>query len=110
MTTPPRSILPNQNQLQNNCALNGSIFKSTKGSIPDSVQDSLKNYGPKTVENYTRCCRNLAKHYMRSPEQLEEADIRAFLLYLVRERKVSAADLSSHLAAIKVNSESVEAQ
>lgn len=61
----------------------------------------LKNYSPKTVENYIRCCRNLAKHYMRPPEQLEEADIRAFLLHLVRERKVSAADLSVHLAAIK---------
>lgn len=61
----------------------------------------LKNYSPKTVESYIRCCRNLAKHYMRPPEHLEEEEIRAFLLYLIRDRKASAADLAMHLAAIK---------
>jgi len=39
---------------------------------------------------------------MRPPEQLEEADIRDFLLHLIQERKVSAPDLSVHLAAIKL--------
>ncbi len=61
----------------------------------------LKNYSENTVQSYLRCCRNLAKHYMRSPQELREQEIRAFLLYLRQERKVSAADLRMHVAAIK---------
>jgi len=62
---------------------------------------TLKNYSSNTVQAYLRCCRNLAKYYRRSPEQLEEQEIRAFLLYLVQDRKVSASDLRMHVAAIK---------
>jgi len=62
---------------------------------------SLKNYSRNTVQAYLRCCRNLAKHYLRSPEELEEKEIRAFLLYLIQERQVSASDLRMHVAGIK---------
>jgi len=62
---------------------------------------SLKNYSQNTVQAYLRCCRNLAKHYLRSPEELEENEIRAFLLYLIRERQTSASDLRMHVAGIK---------
>jgi len=62
---------------------------------------TLKNYSRDTAQAYLRCCRNLAKHYRRSPEQLEEQEIRAFLLYLVRDRKVSVAGLRMHVAGIK---------
>jgi site-specific recombinase XerD len=48
-----------------------------------------------------RCCRNLAKHYLRSPEELGEQEIRDFLLHLVRDRKASPANLRMHVAAIK---------
>jgi integrase/recombinase XerD len=62
---------------------------------------TLKNYSPSTAQAYLRCCRNLAKHYRRPPEQLEEQEIRAFLLYLVQDRKVSVSDLRMHVAGIK---------
>ena len=62
---------------------------------------SLKNYSQNTGQAYLRCCRNLAKHYLRSPEELAEKDIRAFLLYLIRERQISASDLRMHVAGIK---------
>jgi integrase/recombinase XerD len=62
---------------------------------------SLKNYSQNTVQAYLRCCRNLAKHYLRSPAELAEKEIRAFLLYLIRERQISASDLRMHVAGIK---------
>jgi len=62
---------------------------------------TLKNYSRDTTQAYLRCCRNLAKHYRRSPEELEEQEIRAFLLYLVRDRKVSVSNLRMHVAGIK---------
>lgn len=62
---------------------------------------SLKNYSQNTIQAYLRCCRNLAKHCRRSPEELHEQEIRAFLLYLALERKVSPPDLKMHVAAIK---------
>jgi integrase/recombinase XerD len=62
---------------------------------------SLKNYSENTVQAYLRCCRNLAKHYRRSPDELVEQEIRDFLLHLVRERKVSSSDMRMHVAAIK---------
>ncbi len=62
---------------------------------------SLKNYSENTVQAYLRCCHNLAKHYRLSPEKLGEQEIRKFLLYLLRERKVSPSNLRMHVAAIK---------
>ena len=62
---------------------------------------SLKNYSENTIQAYLRCCRNLAKHSRRSPDELQEQEIREFLFHLVRERKVSASDLRMHVAAIK---------
>ena len=61
----------------------------------------LKNYSHNTIQAYLRCCRNLAKHYMRCPKLLEEEEIRAFLLHLKQQRKVSAAELRMHVAGIK---------
>lgn len=62
---------------------------------------SLKNYSESTVQAYVRCCHNLAKHYRRSPDELAEQEIRDFLLYLVRERRVSPSNMRMHVAAIK---------
>lgn len=62
---------------------------------------TLKNYSRDTTQAYLRRCRNLAKHYRRSPEELEEQEIRAFLLYLVRDRKVSVSNLRMQVAGIK---------
>jgi hypothetical protein len=35
---------------------------------------SLKNYSENTVQAYLRCCRNLAKHYRRPPDELSEQE------------------------------------
>lgn len=61
----------------------------------------LKNYSENTIHAYLRCCRNLAKYFGRGPEDLEEEEIRAFLLYLKQQRRGSPSALKMHVAAIK---------
>jgi len=62
---------------------------------------ALRNYSTRTQQAYLRCCSNLEKHFRRSPERLEEYEIRAFLVYLTQERMLSASYLKMHVAAIK---------
>jgi site-specific recombinase XerD len=49
----------------------------------------LRNFSPHTVEAYVRAVAHFARHYRRSPEQLDGQQVRQYLLYLVQERKVS---------------------
>src|SRR5208337_97566 len=62
---------------------------------------ALRNYSERTQQAYLRCYSNLEKHFQRSPEGLEEHEIRAFLVYLSQERMLSASYLKMHVAAIK---------
>jgi len=49
----------------------------------------LRNFSPHTVEAYVRAVAHFSKHYGRSPEHLGGERVREYLLYLVKERKVS---------------------
>jgi Phage integrase, N-terminal SAM-like domain len=49
----------------------------------------LRNFSKHTVEAYVRAVAHFARHYGCSPEQLDGEQVRAYLLYLVQERKVS---------------------
>jgi site-specific recombinase XerD len=73
------------------------------GKLHDQMQEDLllKAYSPNTQRNYLRCARNFAKHYMRSPEEMGEKEVRDFLLYLVRDRQASPANLDMHVNALK---------
>jgi site-specific recombinase XerD len=61
----------------------------------------LKAYSPHTQRAYLGCARHFAKHYLRSPEDMGEQEIRDFLLHLVRDRKASPATLSMYVNALK---------
>ena len=39
----------------------------------------LKGFSPATIRNYLLYCRKFAAFYMRSPEELGEAEVRSFL-------------------------------
>ncbi len=54
-----------------------------------------------TRKSYLRCARAFVKHFMRSPEDLGEAEVRSYLLHL-RARKLSVGHDLKHLAALKV--------
>ena len=61
------------------------------GKLQDRMKGDLllKAYSPHTQSAYLRCARHFASHYMRSPEEMGEQEVRDFLLYLVRDRKAS---------------------
>ncbi len=63
------------------------------GKLHDRMREDLllKAYSPHTQKSYLRCARHFASHYMRSPQEMGEKEIRGFLLHLVRDRKASPA-------------------
>lgn len=61
----------------------------------------LRRYAPATCEQYVACARSFVAYHMRPPTQLEERDVRRFLLHLVLERRVGAATQKMHIAGIK---------
>jgi integrase/recombinase XerD len=73
------------------------------GKLHDQMQEDLllKAYSPHTQKAYLRCVRHFASHYMRSPEEMGEQEIRGFLLHLVRDRKASPATLGMYINALK---------
>jgi integrase/recombinase XerD len=42
----------------------------------------LRNFSPRTQESYVGAMIGLAKHYRRSPDQLTQEEIRAYLVHL----------------------------
>ncbi len=60
----------------------------------------LKGYSPHTRSGYLRCALNFAGHFMRSPEEMGEQEIREFLLHLAK-RKVSPFTQDQYVNAIK---------
>ena len=73
------------------------------GKLHDRMQEDLllKAYSPHTQRAYLRCARHFASHYMRSPEEMGEQEIRSFLLHLVRDRKASPSTLGMYVNALK---------
>ena len=51
----------------------------------------LRGFALRTRETYLACVSALAKHYRCSPERLNAQQIQAYLLYLIRERKLAYA-------------------
>ena len=49
----------------------------------------LRNYSPRTIHSYTRIVAEFASYFRKSPDQLGAEHIRAWLLYLLDERKLT---------------------
>src|SRR5438876_5521075 len=57
----------------------------------------IRNYAPSTVECYVRSVAEFAKHFNQSPEHLGPEEIRAWQLFLLKEKGVK---LSSYIQAV----------
>jgi hypothetical protein len=57
----------------------------------------LAGYSERTQQSYLMAVRGLAKHYMRSPDQLSEEEVRAFFLHLINERKAASSTVRIYL-------------
>jgi integrase/recombinase XerD len=61
----------------------------------------IGNYSPSTADEYLRCVRDFAGHYMRCPSELGREDIRRFLEHLLVVRRLGPSGIKGYVAALK---------
>jgi len=61
----------------------------------------VRNFSPRTIEAYVPWVRDLAKHYMRGPDQLTHDEVQNYLLQLHSERKLSSSTCLQAYSALK---------
>ena len=61
----------------------------------------LRGFSPRTQEAYLRAVRQLAAHFHRPPDQLGEADLREYFLYLTNVKRFARASFTIALCGIK---------
>jgi integrase/recombinase XerD len=73
------------------------------GKLKDQMLADLQLNGAvrSTQKNYLRIVGSLAKYFNRSPEELGEAELREYMLYLMKERHLSEGTLRFYVAAFK---------
>ena len=62
---------------------------------------ALRGFAPRTHEAYIAAVVRLAKHYHRSPDQLTNEDVQAYLAHLIQERKLSWSTCSQAAHAFR---------
>ncbi len=73
------------------------------GQLRDRMAEDLNlaGFSPSTQRIYVHYAKKFAKHFMRSPAEMGEEEIRTFLLYLLDERKLSHDAYRQCRAALK---------
>jgi site-specific recombinase XerD len=62
---------------------------------------ALRGFSPRTHETYIAAVVRLAKHYHRSPDQLTNEEVQAYLAHLIQERKLSWSTCSQAAHAFR---------
>lgn len=62
---------------------------------------TLKRYSPKTHEAYVGAVTGLARYYGRSPDTICNQEIKAYLLHLHNERRLSASSLNVAVSGLR---------
>ena len=61
----------------------------------------LRGMAVRTQETYTDAVSRLARHYRRSPDTLSAEEVRGFLLYLLRDRKLARSSVNQYSCAFR---------
>ena len=61
----------------------------------------LRELAPKTQSLYHRAARDMERHFKKPPDLLEDGDVKSYLLYLVRDKKVSQSTLKITYSALR---------
>jgi len=61
----------------------------------------LKGITPRTQAAYLREVRNLALYFKKSPAELEESEIKEYLLHLIRDKKISEGTYRFYYSGLK---------
>lgn len=73
------------------------------GKLREQMLGDLQLSGakPRTQKTYLREVENLAKYFNRSPEELGEAELKEYLLYLINKRHLSEGTFRFYVAGLK---------
>ena len=73
------------------------------GKLRDQMLVDLQLNGakPRTQKTYLREVENLAKYFNRSPEELGEAELKEYMLYLINKRHLSEGTFRFYVAGLK---------
>jgi len=73
------------------------------GKLRDQMLVDLQLSGakPRTQKTYLREVENLAKYFNRSPEELGEAELKEYMLYLINKRHLSEGTFRFYVAGLK---------
>ncbi len=73
------------------------------GKIQDQMRDEmlLRNYSEYTIKNYISRCKVFVQHFMRSPADMGEEEIRTFMLHLIHQKQTSPATQKEYLSSMK---------
>lgn len=61
----------------------------------------LRGLSARTRESYLACVSGLARHYGRSPGQIEASEVQAYLLHLIQDRKLAYASVNQVACALR---------
>jgi site-specific recombinase XerD len=61
----------------------------------------LRGYAESTIEGYVHAVAQLARHYRRSPDKLEEEEVRRYLLHLTLDKKIARGSFSVVLGGLR---------
>jgi site-specific recombinase XerD len=61
----------------------------------------LRNFSPATQESYVYAVSRLARYHNKAPDRLNKEDIRAFLVHLTVERKLSPNSLTGYCSGLR---------
>ena len=70
-------------------------------SAADDRGHESAQFAPRTVQVYVERVAKFAKHFGKSPEKLGAADVRAYLIHLVHQRRVSWSYYNQALCALR---------
>jgi len=63
-------------------------------------QMRLRGHSPRTQTSYLNAVSLLSRHYHRSPDRLSQDDLQNWILYLLKDRQLSAATCRLYLNAM----------
>ncbi len=71
--------------------------------LRQKMMEDLQLHGlsGRTQETYIREVQQLAEHYWKSPDQITEAELRAYFLYLLNEKQVAPSTLTVALSGVR---------
>lgn len=61
----------------------------------------IRGMSPRTQESYIAIVYGLAKHYHQPPDQMTDEQLKAYLFYLAKERKLAASSLNIAVSALR---------